>query len=297
MIWKSLISSKISKTLPWYGFITIHSVDRSWTISGDLPPEHGWYEFVVDTGGRFATLSSKNQVNIDYSYGSKFISGYIVGNRFIHDNSRIDSDPDKLVEQTEMVYCVERGLDHIARASVIRDRVGCLIFMRQEFSLGPESDVLDAIKERLLSVDHIKGVTPALDLAFRWVTDRREKLEEHRRRLQILRDSGTAVGRRHMVGVNLELAVEQALKISGAELLDVRDSYNVHEKIIQYRFRNRRFECVVDDQLKIVDSGVCLTDHNTGEKGDSYFTLESLPGVVGEAIDRGVLVVYRHVDI
>jgi hypothetical protein len=31
-------------------------------------------------------------------------------------------------------------------------------------------------------------------------------------------------------------------------------------------------------------------------KGDTRFTLESLPTVVGEAIRTGKLVVYRHVD-
>jgi hypothetical protein len=52
---------------------------------------------------------------------------------------------------------------------------------------------------------------------------------------------------------------------------------------------------VVDrNTLQVVDSGICLTDHHTGEKGDAYFTLESLPPVVGQAMDEGVLVVYRH---
>jgi hypothetical protein len=45
-----------------------------------------------------------------------------------------------------------------------------------------------------------------------------------------------------------------------------------------------------------VDSGICLVDHGTGERGDTRFTLESLPGVVGEAMDLGRLVVFRHVD-
>jgi hypothetical protein len=35
-------------------------------------------------------------------------------------------------------------------------------------------------------------------------------------------------------------------------------------------------------------------DHRTGEKGDTKFTLESLPGVVREAEREGVLVVFRR---
>ena len=31
-------------------------------------------------------------------------------------------------------------------------------------------------------------------------------------------------------------------------------------------------------------------------KGDTYFTLESLPGVIGWAMDQNKLVVWRHVD-
>ena len=50
------------------------------------------------------------------------------------------------------------------------------------------------------------------------------------------------------------------------------------------------------DTLRIVDAGICLEDHATGEKGDTYFTLESPPGVVRQAIREGQLVVWRHAD-
>jgi hypothetical protein len=46
--------------------------------------------------------------------------------------------------------------------------------------------------------------------------------------------------------------------------------------------------------MHIVDAGICLDDHR-GTKGDTRFTLESLPAVVGEAIRGGKLVVWRHV--
>ena len=67
------------------------------------------------------------------------------------------------------------------------------------------------------------------------------------------------------------------------------------EWIVRYRLDGRRFECVCDANLRIVDSGICLTDAATGIKGDTRFTLESLPAVVQQAIDDDVLVVYRHV--
>jgi len=43
------------------------------------------------------------------------------------------------------------------------------------------------------------------------------------------------------------------------------------ELVVTYRFRGRRLECVVDARtLRVVDAGVCLTDHDTHERGDSY---------------------------
>ena len=45
---------------------------------------------------------------------------------------------------------------------------------------------------------------------------------------------------------------------------------------------------------RLLDAGVCLDNHR-GTKGDTFFTLESLPAVIGEAIRGNKLVVWRHV--
>jgi hypothetical protein len=297
MNWRSLISTKFLEILPWCGSRKICNAKRIWTINGNTPKEHGWYVFSLD-GSKFAVLHEDEMQGADLKYESEhnIISGYVVGNRFITDDSKINVDPDKLIDQTETVYCVEHGLDHIVKASVIRNMLGKLIFIRQDFSVGPEDEVLEAIRNKKYDIDDIKGVTPALELAFRWVSVKRRELEEHRRYLQMLHDADTAIGRRNIVNANFELAAQHALKVSGADLIDVRNSCNVNEKIVQYRFRDMRFECVVDrNTLRIIDAGICLTDESTGEKGDSYFTLESLPGVIDEAINRNRLVIYRHV--
>jgi hypothetical protein len=92
-------------------------------------------------------------------------------------------------------------------------------------------------------------------------------------------------------------AARAALAIGGAELLDWRDSRSVGEAVVQFRFQHRRFECVCQkDTLRIVDAGICLTDHYTGVRGDTRFTLESLPPVIQQAVREGKLVVFRHVD-
>lgn len=172
-----------------------------------------------------------------------------------------------------------------------------------------------AFQDRASNINHIAGVTPALDLAFRWITYQRERQEERRRELQRIREEeerkraeeerlreavqqgGTAAGRRVLARTDFEAGAREALRVSGAELLDVRQSHNRREMVVQYRFQQRRLECVVErDTFRVVDAGVCLTDHATGQKGDTFFTLESLPGVIAEAMRLGKLVVWRHVD-
>jgi hypothetical protein len=315
MSWEDLLDDEgQQRALPWFGFHTVHGADRTWTVRGRRPPEHGWYLFET-TGGRFCKLISETEPDPAYEEGQPILHGYVVGDRFIPDGARVDPDPDRLIEQTTQVFCVERGLGRFVRAAVVEDRVQQLIYMRQEWSVGPEAEVLAAYQDRRTSVNEIQGVTPALDLAFRWITCQRELAEARRAELERLRreeeakraeeerikqamkDAGTAVGRRVIAAHDFETAAREALLVSGAELLDVRDSFNRGEKVVQYRFRARRLECVVDQQLmRVVDAGVCLTDHNTGRKGDTLLTLESLPGVISEAMDLGKLVVWRHVD-
>jgi hypothetical protein len=314
MGWQDLLASDDDKkTLPWTGGRQIHYRERTWTIEGRLPDEHGWYSFRV-SGGRKAELDSPADPDPDFENGHKLAKGYLVGDRLISDDARVDPDPAKLVEQTVPVFLVEPGLDRFARAVAARTRGG-LVYIRQEFPQGPEAAVQMAYQDRKDSVIHVAGVAPALDLAFRWLSQQRLAAEEREREMvriraeeerkraeaerlkQAIKDSGTGAGRRALAQRDFSAAAKAALALTGAELLDARPSYNRHEMVVQYRFRNRRLECVVDkDTLRVVDSGICLQDHHTGVKGDTRFTLESLPTVVGEAIRTGKLVVYRHVD-
>ena len=63
----------------------------------------------------------------------------------------------------------------------------------------------------------------------------------------------------------------------------------------------RRFECTCDERtLQIIDAGICLTAHyddpdfEEGTRGDTFFTLESLPAVIRQAEREHRLVVLRH---
>lgn len=299
------------RALPWIGGRTVTDGARTWNIQGRTPNEHGWYTFKT-SGGRKATLVGPAEPDLSFEDTKPLVRGYLVGDRMIPDNARVDPNPDKLIEQTQPVFLVEPGLDRFTRATAVR--VGdALIFLRLEFPDGPENEALAAYQDRKDTIGNITGVTPALDLAFRWITHQRLKAEERQRemeriraeeeakrvleerRQQAMKDIGTGAGRRHLAEVDFDAAARAALRLSGAELLDTRQGYNRNHMIVQYRFRGRRLECEVDRKtLRIVDAGVCLDDHR-GTKGDTYFTLESLPAVIGQAMDEHRLVVWRHV--
>ena len=318
-IWEQLLAGDEERILPWTGSRKVYHGSRGWKIAGELPVEHGWYSFRT-SAGREATVLAPAEADFSYEEGHPVIRGYLAGDRLIPDGARVELDPDRLVEQTQPAFLVEPGLERFCRAVAVETGAGNLVYMRQEFPQGPEDEVQAAYQDRLESVDHVSGVTPALDLAFRWLSLQRLRAEERERRYREwlaeqerrraeaqrrredeerlrreLRTAGTGAWRRALASRDFEAAAREALRLSGAELLDTRPAYNRGEMIVQYRFRQRRLECVVDRAtLRVNDAGICLTDEYTGEKGDSYFTLESLPAVVGEAIDLGVLVVYRH---
>jgi hypothetical protein len=192
---------------------------------------------------------------------------------------------------------------------------GPLLFVNEAMPLGPENVVQAAFQDQMETIDHIPDVTPALDAAFRMevfrrkeVQRRREELERQRqeeeqrkaleeRRKQILAGLGDGALRRAVAKVDFEAAARAALTVAGAQYLDHRVLGRGGEMAVVFRFKARRFECTCDkDTLRIIDSGICLQDHDTGERGDRLFTLESLPSVIQEADRDGKLVIYRHVD-
>lgn len=236
------------------------------------------------------------------------VEGYLVGNRFIPDQEsrHLNYMFGRVHEVTHRVFLVEPGLERFSRVRVVVDREGRYIFEGECFPFGPEDAVRNAFLDRKDTSD-IKGVPPALDLAFSFASRERERAEERRAELERIREQerlreeaernmGTGAGRRALAQNDFEAAARSALAIGGAEYLDSRPGYG-NEMIVQYRLDGQRFECVAErDTMRIVDSGICLTDEYSGEKGDTYFTLESLPSVVQQAIRESVLVVYRHVD-
>ena len=316
MGWQDLLGSSIPETLtfPWTGGRSLRSGAKTWRVNGKLPKEHTWAVFEVNSK-REANFKNESQ-DFDVSVVNHDIkTGYLVGDRFISDQAAVDPDPSNIQNYSETVYLIEPGLDRFCRVKAGRlCEGGLLIFLNQEMPLGPEDAVLNAFFNSHKSIDNIPGVPPALDASFRMEVWQREEVERRRielerirkeeeeqrlreeRRQELIHSMGSGSSRREMALVDFAAAARAALAVGGAEYLDHRASYNKNEMVVQYRVDNSRFECTCDKaSLRIIDAGICLNDHATGEKGDTRFSLESLPAVVLEARRKGKLVVFRHV--
>lgn len=310
MGWRDLITEEeLTIVAPWVGGRSLHFDGRTRSIVGTVPSEHGWYRF--DAEPRKATLQGSADPDPETL---RFLqTGFLVGNRFVPDGASPAIAQGDWGLHFKQVHLLEDGLERFVRIDVGTVVEGSeLIFRGFAYPLGPEEEVLSAFLDRNESLDGIKAVIPSLQAAFdleclerRKIEQRREELgrlrrqEEERllqeaKRHEIQRSLGNGAGRREMAIVDFDCAATAALAVGGATLLDVRNGQGA-EKVVRYRLDGRRFECVCDLQLRIIDAGVCLTDEETGEKGDSFFTLESLPAVIRQAEREGVLVVFRHV--
>ncbi|MCB9687927.1 MAG: hypothetical protein H6735_23000 [Alphaproteobacteria bacterium] len=308
MSWRDLLAAAPEvRVLPWTGGHALADRGRAWTIEGDLPEEHGWHAFEL-LGARRARWRAAEMPDGTWEEGRETVRGYLVGDRIVPDDAAVEPDPERLVAQTVPVHLVEPGQERFARAVAARDEGGPWIWLRPEFPLGPELEVTTAFEDRAPDLAGIRGVTPALLLAYRFAVDQRDHAEARREAARRRREAeearrrveerlGDGRDRRRLASVDFRAAAEAALGLAGAELLDERDAPISGEKIVRWRLRGRRFESVVErETLRIIDAGICLQDHETGERGDGSFTLESLPGVIEEAVRDGVLVVFRHVE-
>lgn len=312
MTWQTLLQQPNETVVaPWFRGRVLRTWSRTFRLEGRLPQNPGWYEFTIG-GSRKATL--KGPADPTHEVLRTKVTGYLVGDRIIADDVQLEIDSSKIVEHSERVHFVEPGLDWLVRVVAGRPyEDGPLVFESQAFPLGPEPEVEQAYLDGVLSLDAIKGVTPALDSIFRLEVWRRVEAEKRRAELERLRVEeearlaraarlealaarlGTAEGRRELAREDFPEAARTALAVGGAMYRASRPGYNPGEMIVQFRHEGQNFECICNcATLAIVDAGVCLTDHDTGVRGDTWFSLESLPSVITEAINTNKLVVFRH---
>jgi hypothetical protein len=87
--------------------------------------------------------------------------------------------------------------------------------------------------------------------------------------------------------LDFELRAERALRAAGAWLLGAR---RIGQGLVEvsWSFQGARFVSVLQEQgLRVVDGGVCLAG------ADALVTLDSLPGVIRQAMEEDALVITR----
>jgi len=310
MGWRDLLQTGDERvTLPWLGGRTLYSAQQRWSIEGRLPREHGWHTFkIVNREARAEGPADPQPDLLQHS-----VRGYLVGDRIVADDVRVDPDPRRIVEFSETVHLLDEGIDRFARVRAGRiNKEGPLIYQGLEMPLGREDRVLEAFLDQRTAVSDLKDVPPALDAAFRMESwqraeaDRRrvelerlrreeeERRQREERRKELVKKLGDGEGRREMALHDFDAAARAALAVGGAVFLDAKKLRH-KEWAVRYRLDRQKLECVCDDRLRIIDAGICLVDHDSGEKGDTFFTLESLPAVVQQAQRERRLVIFRHV--
>ena len=304
------MSSTSEITAPWVGGRGFIHDGRTFDIKGPLPPEVGWHRFEVD-GSRKCRWLGEGEEDWEFEQkAAKLYRGYMVGDRILTDGLSSKAIQSHFHLVAVPAFFVPLGLPRFTRALVGESEDKRLVFIREEFPVGPEQEVLEAYQDRREDILDIKNVIPALHLAFLFETRQRAQSEERERRRQeeirlaeeerlrleeraeLMKRVGTGSGRRELARTDFGAAARAALILSGAELLDHRSSRVADEMVVQFLYQARRFECVVDSRtMRVIDSGICLA----GRQNDQMFTLESLPTVIDEAMRRGVLHVYRRV--
>ena len=300
--WRELLSRDVVLNLPWFAGRDLRSRGRRWKIRGPMPTTEGWHQFRVDTGRR-ATWLGPGTEDLEAMDRAPSMAGYLVGDRLVPDGVSDVTGAGAVFDLSVKVRLSPGGLERFTRAR-LRSIEGRWIFQREEFPLGPEPELETLFLEGGWGLEAIKGVTPALELVFNLESLRRDRVARQRQRAaerreaaarqrQLARLHSTGVGRRAMARLDFEAAARAALSVSGVKLLDIRPWHSEHERRLRFYHEGLRIECVVDAvTLGVIDAGICLHDHRTGEKGDTYFTLESLPGVITQAARENRLVVY-----
>jgi hypothetical protein len=308
MSWRDLLQKDETRVLPWIGGRSLQFGPRSWKIEGKLPREHGWYVWNL-LGARKASLKSEGEpwFNLLGTGVATIHAGYLVGDLLVRDiePARVPDSPESLAMRFPRVHLLPEGLDHFARVRAASCSVrGPLFFLEEDFPLGPEDEVRDRYLDRK-TIEDVAQVHPALDLSFRMLVWRRAKEEERREKIRIEREKeerrrklretlGDGEMRRELAKIDFEAAAKAALAVGGAEYIEHRRAPRKNEFVVRYRLDGSRYECVCDETMHVIDAGICLQDHDTGEKGDTYFTLESLPGVTRAAMAAGAAI-WRHV--
>jgi hypothetical protein len=244
-----------SVVLPYFGGAHVDLPSRRLRVS--TSPSPGWYRFEV----RGRTATAREPAGPEGLDGLPRVRGHLWGTRLVHEGA-VAEPVHLLPEDTP-----PRFAPLLAR----RWHDGGLVFESSEFESEAESTARLRLERRETLTD-VKAVPASLRAAFGYAL-----LETRARALDIRFAPAEVRG------------VVQALSRAGAWLLDSR-RLSGGQLEVTFDFMGERFQSLVEaDTLRVVDAGLCLAG------ADALVTLDSLPAVIREAIEEGVLVITRHV--
>jgi len=289
MDWRALLAPT-SVIAPWLGGRVVHTPSRVWTC--DRPRQWGWYRWTVkaNTLTRPTAIDAPGEMQLESR-----TRALLVG-----DNAWDCSMP----YTQRSVPLPPEGLPPFSVVEI--GRLGPNYFVnRILFDTEVEEGVRIALGEERDDIEGLVNATPAHRAAFSVLTLLRKQqralaaaTEKERTRQEAMEKArkagGTPEGRRELAKIDFAAGCRAALAVSGAQYTSHR--FQLTNVVVDWLLDGRPFQCVVDMDLRIVEAGICLTDHDTGRRWDSELSLETLPSVVLEAQKQRKLVVFRHVD-
>ncbi len=257
--------------LPYFTGLKVCDDRRVYRLRSPLDP--GWYQFRLR--GRCAEAQAAIEPDPN-AWKLQRISGYLMNQQLITDR------------QCVRLFGLPQDEEFPRFSSVVAWRWfdGSHGFESLNFESETEAEVRSAYEEDR-SINHLKGVTPALAHTFLLESTKRLLTRERACRIRLQAEEAVRRQAEEVRRRSLESRFSQALSQTGAELADWR-RLSAREAVVRYRLNASRFECVVDmESLQIIDAGICL------EGTDRELNLTSLPAAVHEAQQTGQLYVFR----
>lgn len=316
-------------TLPWVGGRELLAHDRSLRLVGRPPARPGWYTFEVK--GREGTIVGPAEAPSLAAVPK--VRGWLKSDRLFVDGGRVEQlsllpeeeppafspvvarrwAPSVLLfeafefESEAEGACREAlGTNSAMQSKAVPAPLRAAYGMALLERVGRELSIRVSLSEvRLKLATVASGGADAAATVLRALEAERERgrraLAEFERqrqsaearelaqavREQATRDLQQARAERRNATPHHDDRAAAALSVTGARLESLRRLSPTRLEVV-FHFQGERFISIVDaDTLQVIDSGICLS----GE--DDLVTLESLPGVIAEAMDNGVLVITR----
>jgi hypothetical protein len=318
MDYRKFLGKVESAVLPYLGGGTVDAPSRRLRVT--TPPAPGWWRFEVQ--GRTATACEPAEP--EGLEALPLVRGHLWGTRLVREGAVAEPlsllpeeepprfsplrarrwhDGTLLFESLEFEGEAE-GLVRLAleEGGTLAEVKGVPASLRAAFGYT----VLEAASRALgirFSAAEVRGQVLAVAGTGRSAAESRlralaSEREAHVRALEARRQALEAASRAEAVAALRSqprqrqpegmARVERALESAGARLHDTRRLGGGRLEVT-FSFMGERFLSIVDmGTLQVVDAGICLAG------ADREVTLESLPSVIREAIEDGVLVITRH---